>query len=81
MRIVVLKRRFVKSFCIKDAGIRAVDLSKAGVAYDRRSKPGSHPVQSAGRLQKVCGRTACPQPACPSNRLQTVLQTAAMTAP
>ena len=51
MRIVVLKRRFVKSFCIKDAGIRAVDLSKAGVAYDRRSKPGSHPIQSAGRLQ------------------------------
>ena len=60
MRIVVLKRRFVKSFCIKDAGIRAVDLSKAGVAYDRRSKPGSHPIQSAGRLQKSLQKDSLP---------------------
>ena len=60
MRIVVLKRRFVKSFCIKDTGIRAVDLSKAGVAYDRRSKPGSHPIQSAGRLQNSLQKDSLP---------------------
>ena len=60
MRIAVLKRRFVKSFCIKDAGIRAVDLLKAGVAYDRRSKPGSHPIQSAGRLQNSLQKDSLP---------------------
>ncbi len=39
MRIAGLKRRFVKSFCIKDTGIRAVDLSKAGVAFRQARQP------------------------------------------